>query len=41
MEVLATEASEEDKPSSPRADSPPADPSAASSVPASREDKSR
>ncbi|XP_010764649.1 histone-lysine N-methyltransferase 2C-like, partial [Notothenia coriiceps] len=40
MEVLATEASEEDKPSSPRADSPPADPSAGSSVPASREDKS-
>ncbi|XP_033960540.1 histone-lysine N-methyltransferase 2C isoform X2 [Pseudochaenichthys georgianus] len=40
MEVLATEASEEDKPSSPQADSPPADPSAGSSIPASREDKS-
>lgn len=41
VEVVATEGAEEDKPSSPVAQSPPAEESAGPSIPASKEVKSR
>lgn len=41
MDVVNTEVPEEDKPSSPLAQSPPAESSAGPSVPASKEVKSR